>query len=321
MTTARSAQIDLTATPYYHCMSRCVRGAYLCGEHSETGKDYSHRRGWIAARIKQLSESFAIQIAAYAVMSNHYHLVLHVNLEQAKAWQEEEIIARWGNIFPQDAKKITGLDTFLRQEKLTLWKDRLANVSWFMRCLNERIARLSNEEDDTQGRFWEGRFKSQALLDEGAVLSAMAYVDLNPIRAKVALTPEQSDFTSIQERIQVAKRKGVRAHPPQLMAFGPTESTPCALPFTLIDYLELVDTTGRFLREDKRGAIPAQLAPILTRLNLTLSGYLEIVSHLEESFCYAVGQAKHLESFASHVRRRSPKGIRSAKAYYLTSVA
>ncbi len=80
-------------------------------------------------------------------------------------------------------------------------EQQLKNLSWFMRTLNEYIARLANAEDGVKGRFWEGRFKSQALLDEQALLAAMAYVDLNPVRAGIADTPENSDYTSIQERL------------------------------------------------------------------------------------------------------------------------
>ena len=86
MTSARANKIDLSATPYYHCMTRCVRRTFLCGNDNQTGQDYSHRKEWIAARMKELANIFAIQICAYAVMSNHYHMVLFVNEEQAKNW-------------------------------------------------------------------------------------------------------------------------------------------------------------------------------------------------------------------------------------------
>ena len=84
MTIARSQQIDLSVTPYYHCVNRCVRRAFLCGEDSLTGNSYEHRREWIADKIKSLSGVFAIDVAAYAVMSNHYHVVLQVDQKVLK---------------------------------------------------------------------------------------------------------------------------------------------------------------------------------------------------------------------------------------------
>src|SRR5215467_6878189 len=102
MTTPRAHKIDLASTPYYHCVSRCVRRAYLYGKDSETGKDFSHRKRWIISRTKLLTEAFAINICAYAVMSNHYHLVLHVDADKATSWKEEEVKQRWSIVFPKD---------------------------------------------------------------------------------------------------------------------------------------------------------------------------------------------------------------------------
>ncbi len=134
---------------------------------------------------------------------------------------------------------------------------RLSSISWFMKCLNEYISRRANIEDNCTGHFWESRFKSQALLDGRALLTCMAYVDLNPIRAAMCKTPEQSDYTSIQERIKDKETN--------LTGFGNAEND---LPFSLSRYLDLVDYSGRVILNNKRGSIPQNLPVILDRLNL-----------------------------------------------------
>ena len=177
-------------------------------------------------KIKQLSTVFAVDICAFAVLSNHYHIVLSVNQEEAKGWSDEEVIEKWYSLFnghPFVDQRQAG-ETLSRavqteiKKLITTWHNRLMDISWFMRCLNEAIAREANKEDNCKGRFWpllkirfpaahghpvhrEGRFKSQALLDETALLTCMMYVDLNPIRAGLSTTLEGSDFTSVQERL------------------------------------------------------------------------------------------------------------------------
>jgi len=312
-------------------MARCVRRAHLCGQDYQTGQDYSHRKHLIVARIKQLASIFAIQICAYAVMSNHYHLVLCVIDQDAHSWDDEAVISRWQQLFSKDAKAIS---TYSKQEaeyKIALWRRRLMDISWFMRCLNETIARSFNREDSTKGRFWEGRFKSQALLDEGAILSAMAYVDLNPIRAKIAETPEASDFTSIQDRIKLLAKqlKGENSiekicntamQPQHLMPFANNRvnsSKIAAIDFSLYDYLQLIDSTCRIIREDKRGAIPENIAPILTRLDLNARTCMSMVKNLQNSFSYAIGHTDVLMNFCSQHRRHSPKGLSTARQCYI----
>jgi hypothetical protein len=140
----------------------------------------------------QLANLFAIDAAAYAVMSNHYHIVVRIDVERAAGWSLEEVLERWMSLFtgpvlvqrylsPEGAQ-MTEAQIEKVRELAEGYRERLTNLSWFMRILNENIAREANREDGVKGRFWEGRFKSQALLDEAALLSAMAYVDLNPIR-------------------------------------------------------------------------------------------------------------------------------------------
>lgn len=347
MAVARSTKIDLGATPFYHCVTRCVRRTYLCGKDLVTGKDYSHRKEWIVDRIKYLSEVFAIKVCAYAVMSNHYHIVLFVNEKEANSWDDEQVKSHWSAIFPKDAKQVESLLLTDKQlkEKIFLWRERLMSISWYMRCLNEVIAKESNREEDCTGRFWEGRFKSQALLDEGALLSAMAYVDLNPIRAKMALTPEGSDFTSIQERIKAVvkqlKKTDLKSKPNKLLpeeleklcdkAKQPAQLMPFShskqggekitIDFKLSDYMQLIDYTGRILREDKRGAIPHEIAPIFSRLKINSNSWLETIKHLETKFFNAIGHAESLEDFTAKFRVRAPRGIGFAKELYLKSAA
>ena len=152
---------------------------------------------------------FAIDICAYAVMSNHYHIVIKLQPEQAEEWDNNVIVDRWMNIYKgplllqryKAGESLSAAEYATVSDIIQVLKQRLTNISWFMKCLNEPIARQANAEDNCTGHFWEARFKSQALISQEALLSCMAYVDLNPIRAQMADTPETSDYTSIQERI------------------------------------------------------------------------------------------------------------------------
>ncbi len=216
-------------------------------------------------------------------MYNHYHVVLHINREQALAWSELEVVEHWHRLFKGSllSQRFSQGEALSKAEQNTLseqvceWRSRLMSISWFMRCTNEPVAREANHEDKATGRFWAapahpcahgacaslhigGRFKSQALLDEKALAACMAYVDLNPIRARMADSPEQSDHTSIKQRIG----QGLKAHQPYkpeqqpdgLFPFAgyPRKDMPDGLAFNLADYLELVDWSGRIMSEDKK---------------------------------------------------------------------
>lgn len=211
MTLPRRQLVSLSDTPYYHCVSRCVRRAYLCGVDHLTAKNYEHRRDWLEVKLHHTAEIFAVKICAYAVMSNHYHVVLHVRSDISDEWSEIEVVRRWsklfkGTLFSQkllNGDSLTHCEWTVLRKDIKQWRQRLTDISWFMRIVNESIARQANKEDRCTGRFWEGRFKSQALLDERAILSCMAYVDLNPIRARMAKTPESSIHTSIHRRLSM----------------------------------------------------------------------------------------------------------------------
>ncbi len=306
MTSARSALIDLDSTPYYHCMARCVRRAFLCGEDSLTGKNYKHRKPWVVDRLKELASIFAIEICAYAVMSNHYHTVLYVDRSRCQKWSDKEVLQRWTHLFSgpllvqrflaggELGKAELGRVSEFAEE----YRQRLQSISWFMRCLNEHLARKANEEDNCKGRFWEGRYKSQALLDEAAVLSCMAYVDLNPVRAGVANRPECSDYTSIQERIEQWQASEGQKQPLQLKPLKTRFRTAGVISFSLADYFELTDWTGRAVRDDKRGAIPNQLPPILLRLGINPKEWLLTMKPAGNRFARVIGREPSLRTFA-----------------------
>ena len=313
MPRARSQQVSLSDTPYYHCVSRCVRRAFLCGEDVVSGKSFELRRGWIEARILFLSQIFSIDICAYAVMSNHLHIVLHVDEKQVKNWSVQEVLRRWhflhkGTFFTQQYARGEAMPAYaieLAKRSAEAYRQRLSDISWFMRELNEPIARQANFEDGCTGRFWEGRFKSQALLDDASVLACMAYVDLNPIRVNIAPTPEKSEFTSIKKRVE-AVRKG--SQPKTLYPFIGNERNdePNGIMFTLTDYLQLVDMTGRIVRQDKRGSIDLSLSPILQRLGISSENWLTIAIQFEQNTHGVVGQEQSVKRYKNAQPRSRP---------------
>jgi REP element-mobilizing transposase RayT len=201
MTYPRAHLVDSENGGFYHCISRCVRRAWQCGQDVLTGRSYEHRRAWVESRILHLSEIFSVELYAYAVMSNHYHLVLKVSPKDVNGWDDDEVAERWCRLktAPGEAVDETLKSTLLSSEETLLrCRERLGSLSWFMRYLNEPIARQANREDHCKGRFWEGRFKSIALLDEAAVLACMAYVDLNPVRAGISDDVTHSSHTSVR---------------------------------------------------------------------------------------------------------------------------
>ena len=324
MPTPRKALIAVEDTPFYHCMSRCVRRAYLCGIDKFTGKNYAYRRVEIEERLLFLGTVFAIDICAYAIMSNHHHETLHINPDKAKTWDDAEVIRRWhqlfsGNHISQCFENGSPLDDAQRQQlalTATLWREQLTSISWFMRCLNEPVARKANKEDGHTGKFFEARFKSQALLDSQALISCIAYIDLNPIRAGIAETPEDSDHTSIKKRIQVAAKGMI---PTELMPFQGAERKDKAdtgLPFSLKDYVELIEWTGRIIHPKKSGFIPAEKPPILQRLKISPEEWIGITEHFEDNFSTWIGNADSLERCtARRNMRHTAKSRRCRQAF------
>ncbi|HNP35182.1 MAG TPA: transposase [Woeseiaceae bacterium] len=304
MTLPRSVQINPEFTPYYHCVSRCVRRAFLCGEDPVTGFNFEHRRHWIEARILELAEIFAIDVCAYAVMNNHYHLVLRLNVNRQTVWTDNEVTMQWQRLHALP-DNFDCLDTLATQRQIAIWRERLGSISWFMKSLNEPLARWANKEDGCKGRFWEGRFRSQALLDDAALLKCMAYVDLNPVRARIADTPEESNYTSIQARIQG------RDHSLAALRHQPTRAhRSFSLPIRYDEYLSLVDWTGRHIRRGKRGAIAKVAPPIVQRLQGANDAvWRDEMMHLSRRYCRAIGSISSLFVYRESLGQQRLNGL------------
>ncbi len=195
----------------YHCINRCVRRSMLCGWDPFTQRSYEHRQLWLQHRLMFLASVMAIDIEGFCTMGNHLHLIVRNRPDVAATWSAEEIARKWLQLCPPykpgtrevaETPSQADLDAIInnpiRVEQLRL---RLSNPSWLMRFLTEALARVANREDQTTGRFWEGRFKMQRLLDEWAVAACLVYVDLNPIRAGLTTKLSESQHTSIFERL------------------------------------------------------------------------------------------------------------------------
>lgn len=342
-----------------------MRRAYLCGDDPVSGQNFDHRKAWLVTRIKQLAAQFSIDICAYAIMSNHYHLVLHVDQKRADSWSDEEVVERWTQLFPRNSALLETLDknksTRAAQKQFSLhvklWRSRLTDISWFMRCLNESIARQANKEDGCRGRFWEGRFKSQALLDERALITCMAYVDLNPVRAGISDSLEASDFTSIQERLihhaRKVKNRTYRQHrlltrrttkhllgyqsvvhkQAKLQSMSRLQDLPnVGLPIAQKEYFELLEATSKALNPDEPGTQKVAVLmqnkhKILLDLGIRTDAWLKSVSSFHKYYSVAAGSEAALIHFQesrikSGVEFKHPhkwiRGIHSARLLYGT---
>ncbi len=229
---SRSEQFLPTEVCIVHTVQRCVRRAFLAGKDPLTGKDFDARREWIRRRLEILAAVFGVDVLTYAILSNHMHLILRNRPDVVKTWSDRDVAERWLKVFP--GRRLdehlgqptqNDIQTLVRNKKrLATVRLRLSDISWFMRSVSEPIARLANKQDECTGRFWEGRFKAQRITDESGLLACAMYVDLNPIRAAMAATAEQSRHTSAFDRIGALKGDQVDSAASQLVPISTDEA-------------------------------------------------------------------------------------------------
>ena len=308
-----------------------------------------HRRELVRERMEFLAGVMGIEVLGFAVMSNHFHCILRSRHDVVATWSDEEVARKWWMLCPArknhdgspaeptefELNSIRNDKTGVKEKRV-----RLSSISWFMRFLSERVAKEANKQDQCSGRFWEGRFRGQILLDSAAILACLQYVDLNPVRANIATTPESSDFTSAQDRIvdlkaaeEVStpeaqdkriehgeragwltpiplepKRQAVRSKSTVRRA-----SNKGCLSMGLGDYLQLLDWTGRQIRSDKRGAMPANLEPLFERLGISAEMWAAYVMNFRKWFRSNVGRPKSMAAAAETRGHNRAISISSAR--------
>ena len=323
MTISRSRLVDTSVSRWYHCISRCVRRALLMGSETAPG-----RKDWIENRLRELDQIFAVSVGGFSLMDNHLHLLLRIDPDLAKAWSDEEVVQRWFRLFPPrggDRKPMKPTAEMIAVRVANgAWiaetRNRLSSLGWFMKCLKEPLARIANKQDECTGAFFEGRYKSIAILDEESLLSVCAYIDLNPVAAGIAPTPEASLHTSVKARVEHVQRSGrtqdLKAAECGSVAAvrvsGGLEDGLWLVPiedrrgvdglregmrvgFSLGQYLMLVEHTGRMLREGKQ-AISSEVADIFHRLGCTPDAW--------EVRMYKLSGGRLLGRFLSATRER-----------------
>jgi hypothetical protein len=292
MTLARSQLVDVSVTRWYHCITRCVRRALLLADGRFDRKD------WIERRLQELAEIFAVSVGGFSVLDNHLHLLVRLDPELANGWSDEEVVRRWGRLFPPRDKARQPLPVSkdwvewrLQDAKwVATARARLQSLSWFMKCLKEPLARIANRQDNMRGAFFEQRYKSVAILDEESLLTTCTYIDLNSLAAGIVQLPEASPHTSVKTRIEHVRSQGriedlaAAAHGSVAGSHTSThlEETIWLCPiedrrtidskregmlegFSLGSYLALVDYTGRLFRDGK-ARVSAEVCTILERI-------------------------------------------------------
>ena len=346
---SRGEVVDPNEIQVFHVLNRTVRRCWLFGRDPVTGINYDHRKAWIEERLRHFAALFGIDLLAFAILSNHYHLMLRSRPDVVATWDDTEVARRWLMICPHRKQKdgtpceptAKELDAIRNcGQKLAEIRLRLSDISWWMRLLDQRIARRCNDEDQATGRFFEDRFKAIPLIDDQAITACAVYIDLNLIRACIAETVELSDHTSGQLRARAWRAKlrvsaseldqtpsrastnkttpsvdsvdaflspvGVSEISDQPGPMGSPTGKRCSdkgfLQMSDQAYLELLDWTARQTAPGKAGPTGVEPPPILVRLGLPPAVWLGMVAEFGRLFPTMAGLPHHVERVRSRKR-------------------
>ncbi len=339
MTTARKEIVDPSITRYYHCISKCVRGGELLG------KGIENRKQWIEDRLKFLCQYFALSVAGYAFLDSHMHLLMRLDPELGAQWSDEQVVRNWFAIYPPRGVDMND-EQLVQQavnkvlanpQRVAILRERLSSLSWFMKALKEPISRMANQLDGCSGAFWQSRFKSIAILDLEALLAICVYIDLNPVAAGIAPTPEESPHTSVRQRIEHVREQGQievlkaarQGSVAASQAAGNLEQDHWLIPiedrrahtnaattsqregllptFSLGSYLQLVEHTGRLYREGK-ARLSEGLQEVFDRLESTAEVWQARMKRLMSAVnlrgCFFAANPQNLRDHSNRTGKR-----------------
>lgn len=349
---ARAEVFDPNDVAVAHLYNRTVRRCFLMGDDAVSGKNFDHRKVWIEQYLQQFAAAFGIDLIGFAILSNHFHLILRSRPDVVATWDDREVARRWWMLCPHRRSPDSAAMPPTQPEinsiancpvKCAEIRKRLSSISWWMRLLCQRVAQRANREDEETGRFFQDRYRATRLVDEASLLACAAYVDLNPIRAAMAQTLEASDHTSVQRRIKALASRDASAATKQpgsafdaflspltideqLDPTGPCPSNSgkrCSdkgfLAMSIEDYLELLDWSARQRVKGKRGYTPEGITPVLNRLGLDSSSWCELVSDFGKLFCTVAGRPEQVDALRSHRTHRRYHLRRRARELFASS--
>lgn len=308
MATARRELVDPNVTRWYHCISTCVRSQHLLG-----GKKGTERKAWIEKRLETLSQAFSIATGGFACLDSHLHVLCRLDTDNAKVWSDEEVMRRWMIIYPPKTLKTDDkaiVDEWIKKhaqdkKKIAKLRKRLTDLGWFMKALKEPLARKINKEEGERGSLWQPRYKSIAIMDDTVAITTSIYIDLNSVAAGIAKTPEESQHTSIKQRIDHARKSGklcvlsaaLKGSVAGSNAAGDIEQDHWLVPiddrrarfqgsregmiegFSLGSYVLLLEYMGRLWREGK-AHMSDEVKDVFTRLGVDAESWPRLLSKM-----------------------------------------
>lgn len=330
----RTRVVDDNQVSVYHCINRCVRGAYLHGQSPFSGRECDYRPQ-VQQRLEFLAGHFGVDVLSFAIMGDHLHVVLRNRPDAVQQWSDELVASRWTELFPPSSLVQQTKPPSKKQEKALSdeRRARLYSISWFMRCLSEQVARQANRDEQYSGRFWGGRFRCQRLLDEAGILACAAFVDLNPIRVGQAATLATCQYTSARLRWQArsANKQATRSGdapdswlaPVKLVPGSRDSKTPRQrasntgfLPLSAEEYLRLLEWTGQQIRREKRGVMPGDIAAILERLKVVEDIWVDQVRNFSRWFQRVAGRPEAIAQEAAQRGQQWMQGLSRSREVF-----